>query len=98
MNRIRKIRVQRGIKLRELAERIGYSTSHLSELETGKKRLNTTHLERIAPVLNVRPSELLETGDDPDVVQLVDAFLLLPSDDRAAVIRHALSLRRQAQK
>ncbi|MBC8260547.1 MAG: helix-turn-helix domain-containing protein [Planctomycetia bacterium] len=60
---IRKLREESGVTAKELAHRIGLSASQMSRLESGKRRINSEVLTRIARALEVAPSQLI---DDPD--------------------------------
>jgi lambda repressor-like predicted transcriptional regulator len=55
-SRIRELRKEKGISLRNLAKVIGVSASFLSEVENNKKKTNK--IEAIALVLGVEPSEI----------------------------------------
>ena len=61
--RIRELRTDKGLTLVELAEKVGVSTPHLSEVERGKKNLNNHLMVRIAAALGVSPEDLI-AGDD----------------------------------
>jgi len=56
---IRRIRKERKLTIAELAEKVGVSTPHMSEVERGKKNLNNHLWERISTALGVAPSELI---------------------------------------
>lgn len=58
--RIRSRRMELRIKSNELAELAGIHPSSLSQIETGRRRPDTTTLERIAAPLDWSLSELLE--------------------------------------
>lgn len=51
--RIRQLRKARRLTLRELAERVGWSASYLSQLEKGKQKWNRDNLTRLAEALGV---------------------------------------------
>jgi transcriptional regulator with XRE-family HTH domain len=60
---LRAIRRRRGLALGAVAGRAGFSTAHLSMLETGKRKLRRLdHITALAAVLRVPPSELI--GDE----------------------------------
>ena len=50
--RIRKIRKARGLSQEQLAEACNLSTSYISYIETGKKKINFSKLEKIARILD----------------------------------------------
>lgn len=56
---IRERRVAMGLTLTELAKRAGVSKSYLSEIEQGKKPINSTRLQQVARALRTAPSDLL---------------------------------------
>lgn len=57
---VRKIRESKDISQKELAEKMGTNQSVISELETGKYNPSVQYLERIAKVLKVKFSQLVE--------------------------------------
>lgn len=59
-NLIRHFRRQRGQTLQTLGDAIGLTPQSLSRIETGKMRLSTDWMERIAAALRVRPADLIE--------------------------------------
>lgn len=92
--RIRTLREERGLKQHQLAEMVGISAPHLSELERGKKNLNSRTLAKIADALGVDPSELI-AGDVPSVWSaLLDDLGHLDAADQERVRAFAESLRR----
>lgn len=66
--RIRGLRVARGWSLDALASRCAMSASTLSRLETGHRRIALDQLVPIARALGTSLDQLVETGDDSDVV------------------------------
>lgn len=70
-NRIREQRNKHGLTQEVLADKAGISRSHLSEIESGKKRAHQDHLIKIADVLGISPRELLPE-DDPLWGKLLD--------------------------
>lgn len=67
-NRIKEVRVRRGLTLEQLEDATGISTSHLSRMEAGKRNLTVKNLELIAKALHIQPGQLLmnpvHEGDD----------------------------------
>lgn len=61
MNRIREIRLARGLTESELARRVGTSQPQIRRLEAGQRRLTEEWMRRIAKALDVRPADLLAT-------------------------------------
>ncbi|NAZ83244.1 helix-turn-helix domain-containing protein [Kineococcus sp. R8] len=66
--RIRALRLAKGWSLDTLAARCFLSPSTLSRIETGDRRLALDQLVPIARVLEVSLDELVESGEDEDVV------------------------------
>ena len=67
--RLRQLRLQRGMTLDDVATRSAIDVSTLSRLESGKRRLALDHLPRLASALSVSADELLRAPevDDPRV-------------------------------
>ena len=67
--RLRQLRLQRGMTLDDVATRSAIDVSTLSRLESGKRRLALDHLPRLASALSVSAGELLRAPevDDPRV-------------------------------
>ncbi len=51
---------ERGLSQRRVALDAGIAVSTMSELVSGKRAINRTHIEKLAPYFNVRPSVFLE--------------------------------------
>ena len=62
-NRIREIRLLRGLTLQALSERVGCSDETIRRYETGEGAVTLSQLERIAQELGVRASELINEHD-----------------------------------
>lgn len=76
---LRELRRRRGLTLEVLAGRSGLSTSFLSAVETGKRRLTRfDHISAIASALGVAPSELA-----PGSFQGFDEWVLAASSSAA---------------
>jgi len=61
---IRKIRKDRGLSLADFAQKIGISTSYLSEIERGKKKPSLKTLNKIASTFNINKYNLLQQNGD----------------------------------
>ncbi len=57
--RLRELRTERGLTLREVADRANLDISTLSRLESGKRRLALDHIASLATALGVSADELL---------------------------------------
>ena len=66
--RIRSLRVAKGWSLDELAARCYLSPSTLSRIETGHRRIALDQLAPLARALGVTLDQLVESGNDEDVV------------------------------
>jgi transcriptional regulator with XRE-family HTH domain len=66
--RIRGLRVAQGWSLDDLARRCHLSPSNLSRIETGQRRIALDQLTLIARALGTTLDQLVESGDDDDVV------------------------------
>jgi transcriptional regulator with XRE-family HTH domain len=69
-NRIKQLRLERGLSLKELAQEIGITDSHLSRVETGKRGLHSPKLVELARFFNVPVGEIMSQGNSsvvPDV-------------------------------
>jgi len=64
--RLRALRVQRGMTLEDVAGRAGIDVSTLSRLESGKRRLALDHLPRLAAALSASTDELLYSPEPAD--------------------------------
>jgi transcriptional regulator with XRE-family HTH domain len=58
-NRIKQLRLERGLSLQQLAEKIGVSESHLSRVEAGLRGLHLSKIEALANVLGQTAGEVL---------------------------------------
>jgi transcriptional regulator with XRE-family HTH domain len=58
-NRIKQLRLDRGLSLQQLAEKIGVSESHLSRVEAGLRGLHLSKIEALANVLGLTVGEVL---------------------------------------
>lgn len=64
--RLRELRAQRGLTLRQVAERANIDISTLSRLESGKRRLALDHIPALAAGLGVSADDLLGPSTPPD--------------------------------
>jgi transcriptional regulator with XRE-family HTH domain len=64
--RLRELRTERGLTLRQVAERAHLDVSTLSRLETGKRRLALDHVPALAAALGVTADDLLGVAPPPD--------------------------------
>ena len=64
--RLRELRTERGLTLRQVAERASIDISTLSRLEAGKRRLALDHVPSLAAALGVSADELLGSRPPQD--------------------------------
>jgi transcriptional regulator with XRE-family HTH domain len=64
LNLIRQERLRKKprMSLEDLAEKAGLSTSYVSRLERGERRLNIENLQKFAQALDISPTRLVEAG------------------------------------
>jgi transcriptional regulator with XRE-family HTH domain len=70
-NRIRELRMARGMSQEELAGLVGCSKMQISGLERGKPRLDVLWMQRLAAPMGVAPADLLLAADNPHATQTV---------------------------
>ena len=80
--RIRSIRQDKGLSQEELAYKSGLQQSQIYRIETGKRRFNSDHLDKISQALDVPIvrffEEELEKSASADDQRLIDAISRLP--------------------
>lgn len=64
--RLRELRAEQGLTLRQVAERAHIDVSTLSRLEAGKRRLALDHVPALAAALGVTADDLLGPAGTPD--------------------------------
>ena len=84
--RIRRIRQEKGLTLKQIEARVGVSATHISEIERGKTSPTIQALEKIAHALEVLPSHLI---DLPPVTQPG----ILRASDRTTVTMNGGAIR-----
>lgn len=77
-----------------MAEKLGTSHAHMSELERGVVILNQPWMKRIAQVLGVKPADLLNADENsdslsPDERQLIERYRIASPDQREQISRMA---------
>lgn len=93
-NRIREHRKARGWTVEHLADRVGTSKGHLSDIETGKREASLPMLRAIAQALGVTEVEMFAPANASDeiLLDLMKDFVRLSPEDQMAVARHAHGL------
>lgn len=88
--RIIELRKEAGLTQEQLADKIGISAPHLSEMERGVKNVSMVRLSQIATALGVSTAELMLT--DPEEIAILKIFRKLNPDDRTSILRHGSGL------
>jgi transcriptional regulator with XRE-family HTH domain len=60
--RVRALRMAKGLSQEQLAERAGLHRTYVSSLERGQRNVGLDNIHAIARALEVRPSQLFEDG------------------------------------
>jgi transcriptional regulator with XRE-family HTH domain len=81
---LRKIRLERGLTLRQLADACELSTSFLSQAERGLSSISVSTLERVCGALGISIREFFALADPPGSAELSYSEVLR-SDDQPAV-------------
>ncbi|TYS91948.1 helix-turn-helix domain-containing protein [Rossellomorea aquimaris] len=73
--RIQEIRKIRGMSQDELGDKLGVTRSFISKLENGKKKISLEHVENIAKILHIEPTDLLV--DKTELIKNYDDLVIL---------------------
>lgn len=73
--KIRHLRKEKGLTLRELGEKINLNYSHLSRLESGKKTPNVQVIELLASFYKVSPNYFFDESLDTELTKDEEEFL-----------------------
>ena len=88
-NRLRELRLARGLKLRHIGEAIGTTPTHVQRLEIGGRDLTKMWMKAIARVLEVLPADLFladEGGLSAEERRVIDTLRQVPAANRAAIL------------
>lgn len=89
-NRIRDLRLAKGLSLEALAAQVGTTNQQISHLELGKRQLTVEWLRRLSRVLECHPWDLVETHCiatlPADETRLLDGFRALNPAERAELL------------
>jgi len=90
--RIKKIRLKKGLNQVDIYSKIGLSSSYYSEIENGKKNVTIETLEKICKVLGLSLSEFF--SDDTEKIVIDNEIIKIIKDSRVtpAQLRKALKL------
>lgn len=67
-NRIRELREAKGLNQAELARLANVTPSALNKVENGSRGLDQQWMQRLAPLLDCSPADLLPREDNPDLL------------------------------
>lgn len=107
--KLRKLRIQKGLTQQQLAERLGYKTnSYVSDVESGHFIPSRDKLKKIAKALGVPfrvlddmllESKLEALGiKEPELISLFKDIPNLPKKDKRAIINAYLKIKERKQK
>jgi transcriptional regulator with XRE-family HTH domain len=60
---IRKLRIKKGVNLKEMAESLGVTSSHLSALELGKKNIPSSMIDNVSQYFGLSKDEAARLKD-----------------------------------
>ena len=86
-NRIRELRVAKGLTQGQLGEMIGVGVAHVSRMENGKRDLTQYWMEKLAVALDVAPVDLFGGeygGLTPAERELIDTYREIPAHMRTS--------------
>jgi XRE family aerobic/anaerobic benzoate catabolism transcriptional regulator len=87
-DRVRSLRLRRGMSRKVLAAESGVSERHLAQLEPGKGNMSIALLERIAGALQTDITDLVQggQGESAELVLINDVLRQLPSHEQKSVL------------
>ena len=66
-NQLKKVRLERGLSQREVAEALGVEQNYISRYESGQRQMDIQTLEALANILNVRFVQRFEYDVDEEM-------------------------------
>lgn len=89
--RIKQLRIQKGMSQQELAEKIGYkSRATMCKIEAGERDINRDKIVLLANALDTTPAYLMGWEDDPSPKstdeQLLELIDLLSDEQKTSLI------------
>lgn len=97
--KLKKSRNEKGLSLRDLATKVELSASFLSQIEQGKASPSIENLKKIANMLDVRVSYLIEDEDDElENVQYIKKEEIKYMESRGSNIKMALLMPSNREK
>ncbi len=88
---IKEIMKERGLKIKDMAEKIGYSQAMLSYMLNDERTIKDTDILRIAKVLDVTPNELFGIGSDTEMP--VEITIRAKSEKIAGLLTEVIGLK-----
>jgi transcriptional regulator with XRE-family HTH domain len=107
--KLRKLRIEKGLTQQKLAERLGYKTnSYISDVESGRFIPSRDKLKKIARALDV-PFKVIEDMllesrlealgiKNPELLSLFKDIPSLPEEDKKAIINAYLKVKEKRMK
>lgn len=86
-NHLRAWREFRGLTQAQLAERVETTDNVISVLESGARGLSDKWLRKLAPALGTRPGWLLEFDPNDANLEVLEAFIEMPTEQKAQALR-----------
>lgn len=83
--RLKELREARGLKQYELADMAGLSRSYYTEIEKGKKPLNSLRMQALAKALKVSVPELILNDEDDEEAEMISDIRTLTPEERKLV-------------
>tara|TARA_R110000822_G_scaffold13954_4_gene49184 strand:+ start:364 stop:681 length:318 start_codon:yes stop_codon:yes gene_type:complete len=87
----KKLRVEKGLKQRAVAQEIGTSNGNLCRFENGQQGLSLKLLEKLSTVLGTSPEELLNFNSQPSEIQELSILLSKMNDNQLAMVKQFIS-------
>lgn len=95
---LRRIRLERGITATELSELTGFSSSYISRLEDGSRRLNEDTIRKLSEVLGCEPGDILQPAYKPGNVSQAHFYKLLGGRLYACTVEENIKIRAVLKK
>jgi len=72
MNKLRELRLKKGISIKQASEDLGIAPTYLSQLETGARKLSRNMIKTFCEYYKILPNELLGYSDVMSVIDESD--------------------------
>ena len=87
----KKLRVEKGLKQKEVAKEIGTSSGNLCRFENGQQGLSLQLLEKLSKKLGTTPEELLTFNSQPSEIQELSLLMSGMNDNQLAMVKQFIS-------